>query len=173
MQKEKGLDVLLDALGRVREPVEVVIAAGELTDSVYHDAQVEKTQILERKLGHRFLWYYCLGHPELASLYRSASIFVCPSLCEPFGNINIEAMSCGTPVIATAYGGPAEIIEDGVDGLLFPPGRSDELATRIESLLHSAHTREHLSLNALKKVEQRYSWPIVTKQVIDIYRKLL
>src|SRR5207245_911048 len=72
---------------------------------------------------------------QVVQLYSHASVFVCPSVYEPFGLINLEAMACGTAVVASAVGGIVEVVEDGKTGILLPPSRPDELAAAIRRLL--------------------------------------
>jgi len=106
MQKEKGLHVILEALKTIFPPIELFIVVGAITDSNYYEQQKKKTIEINKEFGHKFVWKYSATHKELASLYQESTVFICPSFKEAFGNVNIEAMACGAPVIATMSGGP-------------------------------------------------------------------
>src|SRR5256886_4089657 len=77
-------------------------------------------------------------------LYSHAAVFCCPSVYEPFGIINLEAMACETPVVASAVGGILEVVEDGKTGFLVPPARPDDLAAAIRRILDD-RSEEHTS----------------------------
>ena len=72
---------------------------------------------------------------DVIQLYSHAAVFCCPSVYEPFGIINLEAMACETPVVASAVGGILEVVEDGVTGLLVPPRQPRELAAALNAVL--------------------------------------
>src|SRR5213075_3019269 len=76
-------------------------------------------------------------HDVVTQLYSHAAVFACPSVYEPFGLINLEAMACETPVVASAVGGILEVVEDGKTGILVAPGRPEELAAALLRILEN------------------------------------
>jgi glycosyltransferase involved in cell wall biosynthesis len=106
---------------------------------------------------------------DVIQLYSHAAVFVCPSVYEPFGLINLEAMACQTPVVASAVGGILEVVEDGRTGLLVPPASPDDLATAIRRVLDDRDLARSLGRAGRRRVEERFSWASVAEQTERIY----
>jgi glycosyltransferase involved in cell wall biosynthesis len=120
-------------------------------------------------------------------LYSQASVFCCPSIYEPFGIINLEAMACETPVVATAVGGIPEVVVHGETGFLVPVARQDEppfepvrpdefagdLARSINALLADPVLGRRMGAGGRRRVEERFSWRAVAERTLDLYRTLL
>src|SRR5262249_1428108 len=116
-----------------------------------------------------------------------AELFVCPSVYEPFGIINLEAMACGTPVVASAVGGIKEVVVSGETGLLVPfeprgggdfepkdPDRfARDLAGAITTLLADPGRRAQMGLRARERVERFFSWTSIARRTCDFYRELV
>src|SRR2546428_11335307 len=96
-------------------------------------------------------------HDVVVQLYSHASVFVCPSVYEPFGLINLEAMACETAVVASAVGGIVEVVEDGKTGILLPPSRPDELAAAIRRLLDDPAPARAMGQAGRRRVEEEFS----------------
>jgi glycosyltransferase involved in cell wall biosynthesis len=123
----------------------------------------------------------------LIALYSHAALFVCPSVYEPFGIINLEAMACGTPVVASAVGGIPEVVEDGVTGRLVPfeplsevdpepkdAGRfAKDLAHAINTLLAAPDELKAMAAAARKRVEAHFTWKAVARKTLAFYQKLI
>jgi glycosyltransferase involved in cell wall biosynthesis len=123
---------------------------------------------------------------RLIALYSHASLFVCPSVYEPFGIINLEAMACGTPVIAAAVGGISEVVVNGQTGILIPfepagdtdsePRRPEQyaqsLASAINALLRSPERRQAMGTEARRRVEALFGWDAIARQTLDYYQEL-
>jgi starch synthase len=124
--------------------------------------------------------------PEVIQLYSHATVFCCPSVYEPFGIINLEAMACRAPVVASATGGILEVVVDGETGYLVPfeqdpvtsfplhPERfSRDLAARITELLGDPEKARQFGEAGRKRVEAIFSWTAIAAQTIDLYKELI
>ena len=123
---------------------------------------------------------------ELIQLYSNASVFCCPSIYEPFGIINLEAMACGTPVVGSKVGGIKEIIKHGETGFLveleqdkdmfeavFPEKYAKDLAFSINLIINDKSLREKMASAGRRTVEQEYSWNSVANRVHNLYKEVL
>jgi glycogen synthase len=106
---------------------------------------------------------------EVVQLYSHATLFVCPSVYEPFGLINLEAMACETAVVASAVGGILEVVEDGVTGLLVPPANPPALAAAVRELLGDEARRRAMGQAGRRRVEERFSWASVAARTEGVY----
>jgi glycosyltransferase involved in cell wall biosynthesis len=124
---------------------------------------------------------------EIIQLYSHADVFCCPSIYEPFGIINIEAMACHTAVVASAVGGIKEVVVDGETGILVPleqqtsapfepinPDKfSRDLAVGINKVINNKALRETMAKNGRKRVEDYFDWVAIAKQVEALYKSLI
>lgn len=172
MQKDKGLHVLLDSVRQIKKPIELAIAVAGVTDRAYFEQVRQLAESIQRETEHTIGWHTALPQSELADLYRSATLLICPSFDEPFGNIVIEAMACGTPAVATRAGGPLDIITDGSDGVFFEREDDKELTGVIESLLDSPNALRQMSKNARDKTVKLFGWDKVARDVREVYNHL-
>lgn len=106
---------------------------------------------------------------ELGARYERAALVVCPSRREGYGVVAREAMAWGRPVVASAVGGLADAVEDGVDGLLVPPGDVQALRGAIERLLADGELRARLGAAAREKARAQWSWEAATQALLDAY----
>jgi starch synthase len=162
---QKGIFHLLDAAGRLPAGVQVVLCA-----SAPDTPEIE--QRLRRALpAHPNVHWIDAMIPidELVQLYSAASVFACPSVYEPFGLINLEAMACETAVVASAVGGILEVVEDGKTGILVPPGRPDELASALRRLLEDPDQARAMGEAGRRRVEERFSWTSVAERTERVY----
>jgi glycosyltransferase involved in cell wall biosynthesis len=128
-----------------------------------------------------------LPRERVITLYTHAAVFVCPSVYEPFGIINLEAMACETPVVASAVGGIPEVVEHGETGLLIAPEAVDaadveplhpeqfarDLATAVNTLLDAPDLRRRMAANARRRVEEHFSWASIARQTAAFYGDLV
>ena len=110
-----------------------------------------------------------LDQDELARYYSAADVFACPSRYEPFGLVIVEALACGTPVIATTKGGPREILTEGVDGFLVNPSDTKLMEKRLLQILLDDNLREQMSQNALTTACNGFSWNEVAKKILTVF----
>jgi glycosyltransferase involved in cell wall biosynthesis len=127
-----------------------------------------------------------LPKDEVIALYSGAEVFVCPSIYEPFGIINLEAMACGTPVVASAVGGIPEVVVPGETGLLVPVEQMQEapfepvnadafafhLAEAINELMRDEARRRSMGRQARRRVEEVFSWDAIARRTADLYREV-
>jgi glycosyltransferase involved in cell wall biosynthesis len=110
---------------------------------------------------------------EVPAVLRASNATLLPSWEEPFGRTVAEAMAIGTPVLATSVGGPAEIVEDGVDGLLLPPREPELWARELLGLLADPERRERLAAHARAKAVARFGRDAHAQAVSDVYREVI
>ncbi|MGZ6300000.1 MAG: glycosyltransferase, partial [Candidatus Limnocylindria bacterium] len=127
-----------------------------------------------------------LSREEIRQLYSHAAIFVCPSVYEPFGITNLEAMACERPVVATAVGGIPEVVVDGETGTLVPvefraeepmtpvdPDRlAGDLATAINRLMADPELRARMGAAGRRRAVERFSWSSIAEQTVALYDSL-
>jgi glycosyltransferase involved in cell wall biosynthesis len=128
-----------------------------------------------------------LPKSQVIRLYSQAAVFVCPSVYEPFGIINLEAMSCGTPVVGSSVGGIPEIVVDGQTGLLVPltargpvdfepvdPDRfAQDLAQAINRVATDEPLRRDMGRQARARAVERFGWTSVARATLAFYGDLL
>ena len=165
LSSEKGLATVLAAWQRLGRALPLkIVGDGPLADHVEASAAGEPAV---EYLGRRPL-------PEVYELMRDARFLVFPSeWYEPFGRVAIEAFACGTPVIASAMGGMAELIDDGHTGYLFRPGDGDDLAGVVERVLDHPDELDRMRRNVRAEFEAKYTPERNYQQLMTIYRRAL
>ncbi len=186
MTRQKGLYYLLRSLPKIDLSIQVVLCAGE-SDTPALQQEIESMVAALRTQRPGVFWI-----PEMVSrqttiaLYSQAAVFCCPSIYEPFGIINIEAMACSTPVVGSKVGGIAEVVVDGVTGLLVEPNLSstvpydpvdpekfvDALADGINKVVLNPKRRAGMAVAGRQRVEENYSWHRVAEQTLALYKSL-
>ena len=163
---QKGIFHLLEAARKLPPEVQVVLCA-----AAPDTPEIE--QRLRRAVAEQpnVLWIgEMVPLEDVVQLYSHAAVFACPSVYEPFGLINLEAMACETPVVASAVGGILEVVEDGRTGLLVPPARSDDLAAAIRRVLDDAAFARALGQAGRRRVEAHFSWASVAERTEQVYK---
>ena len=177
----KGVDTLLHAMQYLKE-------SGEMPREIYmsviggdpgkpretRHAELEKLMALRDELGLSDLVAF-LGRRDQETLHRyyaAADVVVMPSHYESFGMVALEAMACGTPVIATDVGGLSQLVRDGETGFLVPGMDLVALAESLGKVLSDKKLRERLGKQASEYAEA-YAWPGIAGQVIDLYKNIL
>jgi glycosyltransferase involved in cell wall biosynthesis len=162
---QKGIFHLLEAARQLPKGVQVVLCA-----SAPDTPEIEAR--LKRALPEHsnVLWIgEMVPVSEVVQLYSHAAVFACPSVYEPFGLINLEAMACETPVVASAVGGILEVVEDGKTGVLVEPGRPDVLAAALRSVLDDPARGRAMGRAGRRRVEAQFSWASVAERTRDVY----
>jgi glycogen synthase len=168
LSRQKGVFDLLDAMEHVPEGTTLVLATGK----------PDTPQILEElrralSASENVVWIpEMLEDPDLVGLYNEAAVFACPSIYEPFGIINLEAMACETPVVATRVGGIKEVVVDGETGLLVPPGDPVRLGRALSRILEDPRLAARMGEAGRKRVLQHFTWDRIAEKTLKLYRSL-
>ena len=162
---QKGIFDLLAAAPRLPKDVQLVLCA-----SAPDTPEIEER--LRRAVAGQpnVKWIAeMVVHDLLVQLYSHAAVFACPSVYEPFGLINLEAMACGAPVVACGVGGILEVVEDGVTGVLVPPAAPDALAVGLVRVLGDKALAERMGGAGRRRVEAAFSWASVAERTERVY----
>jgi starch synthase len=166
---QKGIFHLLEATKLLPAGVQVVLCA-----SAPDTPEIEER--LRRALpGHpNVVWINAMvPHDVVVQLYSHAAVFACPSVYEPFGLINLEAMACETPVVASAVGGIVEVVVDGETGLLVEPARPVALAAALTRVLENPALGRSMGRAGRRRVEARFSWASVAERTEHVYTETI
>ena len=184
--RQKGFQHLVRAIQFMDRDFQIVLcAAAPDTPGMAEEMRVA----VERAQKHRpgIIWIDEMVDQQTAcELYSHAAVFVCPSIYEPFGIINLEAMACETAVVASAVGGIKEVVVDGETGFLVPLEQMNEspfeatkpdkfasdLAARVNQLMRDPQLRERFGKAGRKRVEQHFSWAAIAEKTKRLYDTL-
>jgi len=184
--RQKGVTHLVDAIRYLPRETQVVLCAG--APDTPEIAEELRQKVGEARRDHpRIVWIEkMVNRQEVIQLYSHARVFCCPSVYEPFGIINLEAMACRAPVVASATGGIKEVVVDGVTGYLVPFGQDPvtsfptdpekfarDLAEGINRLLQDPEKCKEFGDAGRKRVEEMFSWTAIAQQTIDLYEELI
>ena len=184
--RQKGIIHLVNAIKYIDPETQIILCAGA-PDTADIAKEMEESVTEVKKTRKNVIWIdKMLNKKEVIQLYSHADVFCCPSIYEPFGIINIEAMACKTAVVASAVGGIKEVIVEGETGILVPleqqttapfepvnPDKfSRDLANGINKLINNKELRETMALNGRKRVEDYFDWTAIAKQVENLYESL-
>lgn len=183
--RQKGIIHLVNAIPQIDPSIPVVLLAGAPDTP---EIGREMTQGVEEVKANRpgVIWIQeMLPRQEVIQFYSHAAVFCCPSVYEPFGIINLEAMACETPVVASAVGGIPEVVVPEETGVLvdleLEPGTFDpvdpdrfsrDLAEGINRVALDPALRRRFGLSGRRRVEDHFSWAAIASQTLDLYRSL-
>jgi glycosyltransferase involved in cell wall biosynthesis len=164
----KGLSTLLRALDHITRRVSLQIV-GPIPNIQYaNELRILANKVASRA-GHDIEFLGVQPEEELVGLYQRASFLAMPSLSDPFPVVGLEALSCGTPVVASSVGGIPEYIENGKNGFLVPPTDPTKLAQAIQHLLDDRKLRMRFGKEGRRLVEEKFSAHRMIQNLLDIY----
>ena len=182
--RQKGLPYLLQAVQALPDDVQVILCAGAPdTPEIFDEVETAVTSLTQQRSGVVWIPDH-LAQPDLAAVLSASTVFVCPSIYEPLGIVNLEAMACAIPVVGTATGGIPEVITDGETGWLVPIDQvqdgtgtprdpqqyvADLASTLIEALSDTARAAE-MGIAARKRAQEHFDWNAIAEQTRAVYR---
>jgi glycogen synthase len=185
--RQKGIIHLVNAVKYIDPDTQIVLCAGA-PDTPEIAKEMEDSVAEVKKDRDNVIWIdVMLEKEEVIQLYSHADVFCCPSIYEPFGIINIEAMACETAVVASAVGGIKEVVVHGETGLLVQLEQQDEapfepkdpdkfsrdLAEGVNQVIADKELTRKMAKNGRRRVEETFDWIAIAKQVEDLYKSLI
>jgi starch synthase len=185
--RQKGLPYFLRAAERLPADVQVILCAGA-PDTPEIEAEVTGlvADLAAKRSG--VVWIsQMLPRPELVAVLASATVFACPSIYEPLGIVNLEAMAVGLPVVGTATGGIPEVVDDGVTGVLVPIAQAQDgtgtpldpdgfvadLAAALTAVVSDPARAAVMGVAARRRVEDHFAWDAIAERTLEVYRGVL
>jgi alpha-maltose-1-phosphate synthase len=171
--RQKGLPVLLRAAERLDPAAQLVLCAGQ-ADTPELEAEVSGLVAHLRATRPGVIWISgMLAKAEVIQILGHATVFACPSLYEPLGIVNLEAMACGAAVVASDVGGIPEVVADGQTGLLVPPGDPAALAVALSTLIADPSRAATMGRAGRKRAVAEFSWATIAVQTAGLYETLV
>ncbi|MGA8043855.1 MAG: glycogen synthase [Terracidiphilus sp.] len=184
--RQKGVTHLVDAIRYLPPETQVVLCAGA-PDTPEIAAEMRSKVDEARKAHPRIVWIEkMVTRQEAIQLYSNARVFCCPSVYEPFGIINLEAMACRAPVVASSTGGIKEVVVEGETGYLVPFDQDPvtsfprdpekfarDLAARLNEMLQDPDKCHRFGEAGRRRVEDIFSWTAIARQTIALYAQLI
>jgi alpha-maltose-1-phosphate synthase len=185
--RQKGVVYALDAALRFAPGAQFVLCAGA-PDTPEIAAEISSRVARVREERGDIVWIdSMLPRAEVVQIVSHASVFLCPSIYEPLGIVNLEAMACETAVVATATGGIPEVVEDGATGLLVPfepradgsrdpvdPERfASDIAERVNELLADPARARRMGEAGRRRAIEHFGWPAIAAETVALYERLL
>jgi len=175
--RQKGIIHLLHAIAHLNPGMQVVLAAGAPDTTEIETEMIQEVTKIKQRKSHDIVWIREMMPPsELIIFYSHAQVFVCPSVYEPFGIINLEAMACETAVVASDVGGIPMVVVDEETGLLVNPkgeGFAERLAAKINLLMKDFEHSQKMGIQGRARVEAQFSWRAVAEKTSRLYQRLL
>ncbi|MFI2363814.1 glycogen synthase [Promicromonospora sp. NPDC019610] len=185
--RQKGLPYLLRAAAALPPEVQLVLCAGAPdTPEIMAEVLGLVERLRETRTG--VVWIEeMLPRPDLIAVLGACTVFVCPSVYEPLGIVNLEAMAVGLPVVGTATGGIPEVVDDGVTGLLVPIEQSDDgtgtpldpdrfvadLAAALTRVATDAEGAAVMGAAGRRRAEEHFTWAAIADRTMDVYERVL
>jgi alpha-maltose-1-phosphate synthase len=183
--RQKGVPYLVRAAHQLDERAQLVLCAGA-PDTPEIGAEVrELVESLQRERGNVIWIEEMLPKPHVIQLLSHATLFACPSIYEPLGIVNLEAMACEAAVVASATGGIVEVVVDGETGLLVPmtlragtlepedpDGFVQGLAEGMNALIRDPDRAAEMGRAGRRRAVEKFAWPAIAKQTVDVYSEL-
>lgn len=185
--RQKGLPYFLRAVEALPDDVQVVLCAGA-PDTAEIAAEVAGLVADLRQSRQGVVWIeQMLPRQDLVAVLSTGTVFACPSVYEPLGIVNLEAMACGLPVVGTATGGIPEVVDDGVTGLLVPieqaqdgtgtPVRPEQfvadLGEALRTVVEDPARAAQMGRAGRRRAEEHFAWDAVAERTLEVYRSVL
>ena len=184
--RQKGISHLLEAALAFDPSAQIVLAAGAPDTEALAGEIEAKVERVQAERGNIVWLQGMLQKPEVIQLLSHATLFLCPSIYEPLGIVNLEAMACGAAVVATRTGGIPEVVVDGETGLLVPfddfdpetreprdPQRfAADIAEMVNRLLEDPALAERFGKAGRERAVEKFSWSAIAEQTLALYRSL-
>jgi glycogen synthase len=185
--RQKGIVHLVRAIEYMDPGFQVVLCAGAPDTPEIGTEMKEAVEKMKAKRAGVIWIDEMVDKATVRELYSNAAVFCCPSIYEPFGIINLEAMACETAVVATAVGGIKEVVADGETGFLVPIDQMTEspfearnpekfardLAARINQLMRDSALREKFGKAGRKRAEEKFAWSKIAEETKTLYEELV
>ena len=180
--KAKGLKILIKALAKVKrefnKELKLFVIGGDVSNTMHSEIESNEKEYIKKlinkiNLSDDVVFLGPIEREKLPYYYSVADICVVPSLYESFGLVAVEAMACGTPVIASKVGGLAHTIKDGYSGLHFVPGRSDHLAKKILGIITDSERLKEMGINARIRAAKEFGLERTVRQIKELYESLI
>lgn len=185
--RQKGIIHLVNAIKHIDKHIPIVLCAGAPDTPEIEKEMEEGVRAVTQNRSNVHWVREMVDRKTLIELYSHAGAFCCPSIYEPFGIINLEAMACETPVVASAVGGIPEVIVDDKTGILVqleqmnespfepikPEQFSKDLATQVNRIMADSELSRTMAIAGRKRVEDTFSWESIAKQTVELYESLL
>jgi glycogen synthase len=185
--RQKGIIHLVNAIKYLDENVQVVLCAGQPDTEDIGREMEEKVQAIQAKRKNVVWIREWVSNSPKIELYSHAAVFCCPSIYEPFGIINLEAMACATPVVGSAVGGIKEIIDHGKTGFLVeleqqqdspfeavnPDKFSRDLAENINKIVADENLQQAMGQASRERAVQMFSWQAIAQETLALYETLV
>ncbi|MGC5566032.1 glycogen synthase [Streptomyces sp. FR-108] len=173
--RQKGVPHLLRAVRDIDPAAQVVLCAGAPdTPEIDQEFRVLFEELSRVRAGVHWI-PQMLPRPDVIQLLTHAAVFVCPSVYEPLGIVNLEAMACGTPVVASRVGGIPEVVEDGETGVLVSVDEDFEtgLAQALDSVLGDAGAARRMGEAGRQRAVGEFGWDAVARRTVRLYEEIL
>lgn len=184
--RQKGIIHLAQAIRHMRKDFQVVLCAGA-PDTKEIAAEMQAAVSSAQEQHGSVIWIQeMVGKKEIIELYSHAAVFCCPSVYEPFGIINLEAMACDTPVVASAVGGIKEVVVDEETGILVPlelrpgsfepsdaEGFEQSIASAVNRLMADPALRQRMGKAGRARAEAHFSWRAIAQRTLSLYTQLV
>jgi len=173
ISRQKGIVELLESAKEFDRRAQLVLCAGA-PDTDEMAVVAREAVAAARSAGVDVVWIEeMLPRASAVQLLTHAAVFVCPSIYEPFGLINLEAMACETAVVATRVGGIPEVVVDGETGWLVEPGDATEMAAKVNVLLADPARAEQFGRAGRARVVAHFSWKAIAARTAELYASLV